>query len=172
MNRLRKGFTLVELLVVIVIIGLLAGLLLPQVAKAIRRAEVAACSSNLKSLWQLQITYTIKYGGRYKQFPPETGSNFWGALLKVTPPLISQDEQEILWCPVKGGSQPGDIDFFGPALQVGRLNSSDPVGCDDPTNHSESGDEGGNVLRRGGDIVELQGSAWNEVLNSPKAPRR
>lgn len=172
MNRSRKGFTLVELLVVIVIIGLLAGLLLPQVAKAIRRAEVAACSSNLKSLWQLQITYTIKYGGRYKQFPTETGSNFWGALLKVSPPLISQDEQEILWCPVKGGSQPGDIDFFGPAMQVGRLNSSDPVGCDDPTNHSESGDEGGNVLRRGGDIVELQGSAWNEVLNSPKAPRR
>lgn len=172
MNRLRKGFTLVELLVVIVIIGLLASLLLPQVAKATHRAKVTACSKNLKSLLELQMTYATKFGGRYKMFPQETGSALWEVLMKTEPPLVDKDEQEIMWCPVKGGSQPGEIDYLGPAIPLGRLKSSDPVGCDDSTNHSEDGSEGGNVLRRGGDVVELQGSAWQELMSSPKAPKR
>jgi len=49
MNR-RKGFTLVELLVVITIIGLLAGLLLPAIYGALEEANRAACKNNLKQI--------------------------------------------------------------------------------------------------------------------------
>jgi prepilin-type N-terminal cleavage/methylation domain-containing protein len=45
-----RGFTLVELLVVIAIIGTLVGLLLPAVQSAREAARQSACQNNLKQL--------------------------------------------------------------------------------------------------------------------------
>jgi prepilin-type N-terminal cleavage/methylation domain-containing protein len=71
----RSGFTLVELLVVIVIIAMLAALITPAVMQSLTKARNAAIKAEIDMLHMALMNYQSEYG----VLPPcEEPDSFWG----------------------------------------------------------------------------------------------
>ncbi|MEM7317305.1 MAG: type II secretion system protein, partial [Planctomycetota bacterium] len=87
------GFTLVELLVVITIIGIIAGLAIPAVGRVMKSVRVTAMKAELNVIEQGFDSYKTKYG----DFPPDFSD--WGIVrrhyLKIFPD-IAQSELQLL----------------------------------------------------------------------------
>jgi len=58
----RRGFSLVELLVVMAIISILAALLLPVLQKSMELARTAACANNLRQQGLAALSYAENHG--------------------------------------------------------------------------------------------------------------
>ena len=74
MNRsARGGFTLIEMLIVITIIGILAALLMPGLSKAREKAKTTYCAANLKNLGIGLVALVTRSEG---QFPKLTAAGY------------------------------------------------------------------------------------------------
>jgi general secretion pathway protein G len=68
MNTSRRGFTLIELMIVIAIISILAAILIPNFLHARSESVTAACEMNEKMLATAEEEYSVDNGGVYVVF--------------------------------------------------------------------------------------------------------
>ncbi len=97
-----KGFTLIEMLAVIAIIGILAGLLIPAASKARKEAAIRKAQVTISALETALSMYYTDYGA----FPPSctlstTQAN--GNTYSATQPLSGTNLVGALSAPTKGG---------------------------------------------------------------------
>lgn len=101
-NRWHRGFTLIELLVVIAIIAILAGMLLPALAKAKAKGQQIRCVSNARQIMLAGKLYTDDNNGKHVVlylFPPYTKGLF--AWFQILQPYLSSTN--VLICPTRKG---------------------------------------------------------------------
>jgi len=126
-NKTLRGFTMVELLIVTIIIAILIGLLMPASLRVRDEALRRKCANNLRQIYVALVSYAQDNNGA---FPPDgpPGSS-WGNHLY--PNYL--DDEKVLDCPAH--------DFVGSAdtpdywYQSGYVLDDDPsrllVGCYD-----------------------------------------
>jgi len=137
----KKGFTLIEMLVVIAIIAILASILTPALGRARERAKRAKCMSNLK-----QIGYLISiYEMDKETYPEGSGTNNFTALVNAVKDGGSIDP-EIFVCP----SDPSSTRHSTPSASDSSYLYTKPASSTDSTavmlQHSDNSWHGGKSI--------------------------
>ncbi len=102
--KAKRGFTLVEILIVVVILGILAAIVVPQFTQASTEAKQNSLCSNLQSLRSQIQLYKVQHND--------------------TDPCLDDFEDQMIYCTNKSGDIEGDgskersDDYpFGPYLE-------------------------------------------------------
>jgi prepilin-type N-terminal cleavage/methylation domain-containing protein/prepilin-type processing-associated H-X9-DG protein len=127
-----SGFTLVELLVVISIIGMLVGLLIPAVQMALERARWIVCTNNMRQVATALMSYENSHG----QYPgyqnvlitnngkpfvdPQTGKRSGVSYVVPLLPLLDRPDLYNAW-KAQGGVQGGSGASAGNPVNTGNI---------------------------------------------------
>lgn len=78
-SRRQRAFTLVEILIVVVILGVLAAIVVPQFSTATEEASATATASQLRKLRDVLAVYQVRNGWALPNITE--GSATWGELV-------------------------------------------------------------------------------------------
>ena len=81
MRMRRSGFTLVEILIVVVILGILAAIVVPQFTNASNEAVKGAIQSQLQTISSQMELYRVRNQGAYPEIGDGETNNGWGDLV-------------------------------------------------------------------------------------------
>ena len=80
-NLRERAFTLVELLIVVVVLGILAGIVLPSFSSSTEDTKVSALVQNLQTVRASLDFYKVQHNDKYPGYPATGGSGPTEALL-------------------------------------------------------------------------------------------
>jgi prepilin-type N-terminal cleavage/methylation domain-containing protein/prepilin-type processing-associated H-X9-DG protein len=182
-----RGFTLVELLVVIGVIALLISILLPALNKARAQAQRTACLSNLRQLGVGMRIYANDHADRLPNSNPPKTVNDWSATNRVLVALYERYVKgaKAFHCPADEDPIPTAIETadyvqpnsarvsydyfspfwrpeFGPKLtKIGEAPLAWDLSSAATTTQNKNHDRGGNVVFADGHADWLEASLWD-----------
>jgi prepilin-type N-terminal cleavage/methylation domain-containing protein/prepilin-type processing-associated H-X9-DG protein len=123
--KLRRAFTLIELLAVIAIIAILAALLLPALAKAKQKSKAIACLNDLKQILTATKLYVDDNRGTMIPLWVEQGAPGWGTWTYDAKTFVVQKDTYLWWSDNLrlAGLLPMPATFACPALTQPALNA-------------------------------------------------
>jgi prepilin-type N-terminal cleavage/methylation domain-containing protein/prepilin-type processing-associated H-X9-DG protein len=188
---LRAGFTLIEMMAVLLIIGILMYFLLPTVTDSIAQSKVVACQANLKNIYTGIQAYEMKY----KHLPDRGGVQFFALLITRGAWENTKTNAQRLTCPaVDTNGLPGlmgrdEVEWFTDIEAVDgtysayagrdlktyplrRLSGKEPLVCDDNDGPEGNHPTTTNVLMGDGSVDTLELKLYEEKGVVPKDSAR